>query len=176
MHCGEGLTRRRLEVDAVIRVVATGIGATALMDVCALLLRRAFRVRSLDYALVGRWLAHMRGGRFIHANIAAAAPVRGEAAVGWVAHYAIGAMFAGLLVALCGETWLHRPTPVPALAFGLVTVAVPFLVMQPALGLGVAASKAPRPNIARLRSIMAHGIFGVGLYGTARVLAWLVPW
>jgi hypothetical protein len=47
---------------------------------------------------------------------------------------------------------------------------VPFFVMQPAFGAGVAASKTPRPAQARLRSLMTHGVFGVGLYAGA----WLV--
>jgi len=41
------------------------------------------------------------------------------------------------------------------------------------MGLGLAASKTPKPDAARLRSIMTHGVFGLGLYGTARILAWL---
>jgi hypothetical protein len=36
--------------------------------------------------------------------------------------------------------------------------------MQPSLGLGIAASKAPRPNQARLKSLATHTVFGAGLY------------
>jgi hypothetical protein len=36
--------------------------------------------------------------------------------------------------------------------------------MQPAFGLGVAASKTPNPNKARLKSLVTHSVFGVGLY------------
>ena len=49
------------------------------------------------------------------------------------------------------------------LAFGLVTVAAPFLLMQPALGVGIAASKTPNPTAARLRSLMTHAAFGLDL-------------
>jgi hypothetical protein len=43
--------------------------------------------------------------------------------------------------------------------------------MQPGLGAGIAASKTPNPNKARLRSLLNHFIFGVGLYICALILA-----
>ena len=52
----------------------------------------------------------------------------------------------------------------PALIVGIGTVAAPFLLMQPGMGLGIAASRTPGPRAARLRSLLAHAIFGVGLY------------
>jgi hypothetical protein len=36
--------------------------------------------------------------------------------------------------------------------------------MQPGMGLGIAASRAPDPRAARLRSLTTHAIFGLGLY------------
>ncbi|MDR3398055.1 MAG: DUF2938 domain-containing protein [Pandoraea sp.] len=152
------------------QILAMGICATVLMDLWAVLLGRVFGVASLDYALVGRWLGHMPAGRFAHAGIGRASPVPGERALGWFAHYAIGVGFAACLVALTGTAWLRAPTLAPALAFGIVTIVVPFFVMQPAFGAGVAASKTPRPTQARLRSLMTHGVFGLGLYAGA----WLV--
>ena len=38
---------------------------------------------------------------------------------------------------------------------------------SPSFGLGIAASRAPQPMQARLRSLMAHTAFGVGLYVSA---------
>ena len=32
------------------------------------------------------------------------------------------------------------------------------------MGAGIAASRTPKPGVARLRSLMAHASFGVGLY------------
>ncbi len=72
------------------------------------------------------------------------------------------ASFAAILIAICGLDWLHQPTVVPALAVGVFTVALPFFLMQPGMGLGVAASKTPRPNVARVRSNTNHTIFVVG--------------
>ncbi|QDX21972.1 DUF2938 domain-containing protein [Pandoraea pnomenusa] len=155
--------------------MAMGICATLAIDLWAWLLRHLLGCESLDYGMVGRWLGHMRAGRFAHAAIGRAAPVPGEKAMGWVAHYAIGVIFAAGLVALCGADWLRAPTWPPALAFGVATVALPFFVMQPAFGAGLAASKTSRPAQARLRSLATHGIFGIGLYAGAWLASALIP-
>jgi hypothetical protein len=49
----------------------------------------------------------------------------------------------------------------------LATVLFPFLIMQPSLGLGVAASRTPNPMQARLKSLVTHTVFGIGLYLSA---------
>jgi hypothetical protein len=41
-------------MEFVVRSMLIGIGATVLIDLWALVLRRGFGVASLDYALVGR--------------------------------------------------------------------------------------------------------------------------
>jgi len=148
-----------------------GAGGTLVMDLWAVLQRRAFGVPSLDYALVGRWLGHMPGGRFRHVSIMSAPPVAYERAIGWVAHYAIGIAFAALLLTFAGPDWARVPTLIPALAAGLASVVAPFCVMQPAFGFGIAAARTPRPNVARRRSLIAHLSFGFGLYLAARTLA-----
>jgi hypothetical protein len=144
--------------------IAVGIGATAVMDLWNLFLRRGFGVRSLDYCLLGRWVRHLPEGKVRHASIAAAERKRHECAVGWAAHYAIGISLAvGFVLAASGE-WLARPTPAPALLYGIATVVFPFFVLQPSLGLGVAASRTPKPAQARLKSLATHTMFGIGLY------------
>lgn len=150
--------------DLLLRAVLIGIGATLVMDLWALLLKRLFGAPSLDYAMVGRWIGHLLRGRLTHPGIARSAPVAGERAIGWIAHYAIGIVFALLLLAIWGPAWAARPTLLPALIVGIATVAAPFLILQPGMGAGIAASRAPKPGVARLRSLMAHASFGVGLY------------
>jgi hypothetical protein len=115
----------------------------------------------------------MPGGTLVHDSIATAGQKRHESTVGWVAHYLIGTGFALAFVFLAPSTWLERPTLLPALAFGIVTTLVPFLIMQPAFGLGIAASKTPNPNRVRLKSLMTHTMFGVGLYIWAFLLSHL---
>jgi hypothetical protein len=158
-----------VSIDATdaVGAVAIGIGASVLMDLWNLFLRRAFGVPSLDYCLLGRWLRHMPGATFRHASIAAAPRKSFECAVGWVAHYTIGVVFALVFVALVPGGWLARPTLPPALLYGVGTVVFPFFVMQPSLGLGIAAARTPRPAQARLKSLATHTVFGFGLYACA---------
>ena len=144
--------------------LAIGVGATAVMDVWAVALKRFWCIPSLNLAMVGRWLGHLPRGTVTHANIAQAAPVRDEAILGWTAHYVIGVLFAAVLLALAGQEWVRQPTFAPALLAGLVSVAAPFCILQPGMGAGLAASRTPHPNAARLRSLMAHAAFGIGLY------------
>jgi len=164
-----------IEAAYALRAIAVGLGATLFMDLWALLLNRAFGVTSANYCLVGRWFCHMPQGVFAHANIASASKIPLECAVGWISHYAVGTLYALALVALVSGSWLMQPTFLPALLFGVGTVIVPFLIMQPSFGLGVAASKTPNPTQARLRSLMAHTAFGVGLYASAVGLSHVLP-
>src|SRR6185436_9092354 len=117
-----------------------------------------------NYCLVGRWLRTMPAGIFKHSNIASAPRKSAECTVGWIAHYMIGVTFAIAFLALAGSNWFQYPTLIPAILFGIVTVLMPFFIMQPALGLGLAASKTSNPTQARLRSLMNHISFGMGLY------------
>jgi hypothetical protein len=154
------------------RVALIGIGATAAMDLWLLFLKR-LHVPTLDFALIGRWVGHLRHGTFRHAAIAQAAPVRGELALGWLTHYAVGIAFAAALVAACGMAWAGKPSLLPALGAGLASVAAPWFVMQPAMGAGIASSRTPAPARNRLRSLANHTVFGAGLYLAAVTVQWL---
>jgi hypothetical protein len=158
----------------VVAAIAIGIGATLVMDLWNFFLKRAFSIPSLNYCLLGRWLRHMPAGTFRHTSINASPQKRFECKVGWTAHYAIGVVFALVFVVLISSDWLVRPTLPPALLYGIGTVVFPFFIMQPSLGLGVAASRTPRPAQARLKSLATHTVFGVGLYVCALGVSYLL--
>ena len=141
-----------------------GIGATAVTDLWGVVRKPLLGVPVPDYGLVGRWFAHMADGRFRHDSIAKATPISGERFFGWAAHYLTGIAFAGVLIAIWGHDWVRQPTLGPAMLVGIFTVAAPFLLMQPGMGAGIAASRTPRPNAARLQSLLTHAVFGLGLY------------
>jgi hypothetical protein len=157
-------------MDTFVNAALIGTGATALMDLWGILRQRLFGIPNMNYGLVGRWIAWMPRGRFRHERIAATPAVKGEKAIGWAAHYAIGIAFAAALLAIYGIEWARQPSLAPALIVGIATVAAPFLVMQPAMGAGIAASRTPRPNAARLQSLVTHTVFGFGLYAAGLLL------
>ena len=151
----------------VVRLVLAGLGATLVLDLWSLLLRLSLKAPFPNYAMVGRWIGHFPRGQWAHGAIASAPAVDGERAIGWIAHYAIGILYAALLIGFVGQGWLNAPTLLPALAVGIATVVAPFFLMQPAMGFGIASSRAPNPIAARLRSLAAHAMFGIGLYLSA---------
>jgi hypothetical protein len=151
------------------RIALVGIGATALMDLWLALLGR-LGVPSLNMAYIGRWAGHALRGRWRHHPIAKSPPIAGEAALGWGVHYAVGVVFAGLLASLAGPLWFQAPSPLPALALGVATVAAPLFVLQPAMGAGIASSRTPTPLRNCLRSLANHAVFGAGLYLAALLL------
>lgn len=153
-----------IEATDILFAIAIGSGATLVMDLWNLFLRHAFGISSLNYCLLGRWLRHMREGTFRHTSIAAAPQKTHECALGWLAHYTIGVVFALVFLVVAPGDWPTRPTPLPALLYGAGTVVFPFFLLQPAIGLGVAASRAPDPARARLKSLVTHIVFGIGLY------------
>lgn len=154
----------------MLYAILIGVGATAVLDLWSLAAQRIFGAPTPDYVMVGRWVGHFARGKFAHDKIGQAPPIRGEALIGWSAHYLTGIFYAGALLAIVGLGWARQPTPLPALLFGIATVIAPFFVMQPSMGAGFVASRAPNPNAARFRSIIAHTVFGVGLYLSAVLL------
>ncbi|MCK6626849.1 MAG: DUF2938 domain-containing protein [Anaerolineae bacterium] len=158
----------------LISAVLMGLGATLTFDLWALFLKHAFKIPPSNICLVGRWLRYMPQGTFKHSNIGSAPRKSAECTVGWIAHYMIGITFALVFVALVGANWLQHPTLIPALIFGVVTVVAPFSIMQPSFGLGFAASKMSNPTPVRVRSLMNHTAFGIGLYLFALLVNWLL--
>ena len=159
--------------EFVLRAFFIGVGATIVMDLWALLLKQ-LGIPSLNFAFLGRWIGHLPHGQWTHESIAKAAPIRGELWIGWFAHYSIGVTFAALLLAVYGLEWARKPTLLPALIIGIVTVVAPLFILQPALGAGIASSKTPRPVFNSIKSLTTHTVFGLGLYLAALATA-LIP-
>lgn len=163
-----------IEANHILGAIAIGIGATLAMDLWNLFLKSTFSIPSLNYCLLGRWVRHMPEGTFRHASIAAAPAKRLECTVGRIAHYTIGVVLALVFVGFTSGDWLARPTVLPALLYGIGTVVFPFFIMQPSLGFGVAASRTPNPAQARLKSLVTHTVFGLGLYVCALGLPYVL--
>jgi hypothetical protein len=137
-------------------VVLVGIGATAVMDAWLVVLSR-LGVPTGSFAMIGRWVGHMAHGRLAHVAIAKAPAVRNELGLGWLTHYAVGIAYAALLVAVMGVAWLEQPAFLSALGFGLATVAAPWFVMQPAMGLGLERLTKRCHRAGRLSRLTHHG-------------------
>ena len=156
-------------MNILLKIITIGIGATLILDLWNYLLG-LFNIKSLDYRFVGRWIGNFLNGKFYHSNIMITPPVQNELFMGWTAHYLIGISFSFVLIMVFGNEWLEKPLLVPAILIGLATVIAPLLIMQPALGFGIASSKLPNPIVRVLKSIITHLVYGTGLYLSALLI------
>jgi hypothetical protein len=151
--------------------VLLGIGANLLFDLWQRGYALAAGQPAPDWGPIGRWFWHLRQGRVFHDDIGRAEPWAHEVALGWIGHYLVGIAYGVVFALLAGPGWLAAPTVLPALAFGIATVAFGWFVLQPGLGLGQAASRTPDPTRTRLLNLAGHAVFGLGLWLTALLLA-----
>lgn len=96
--------------------------------------------------MVGRWLGHMPSGCFIQTNLGQVKPVPGEHTLGWAFHYIIGIGYGLLLVAIWGSRWLLEPAVAQPLILALALLVLPYFVMMPGMGMGIAESRT-HPNL-----------------------------
>ena len=163
--------------EILLKAALVGVGGTIVLDLYAFTMSRVFGEPATSWAMVGRWFGNMARGQFVQIAMSEAVPVKGELTIGWIAHYAIGIGYGLLLVGLWGKVWLERPTFPPPMILAWVLLVAPYLVMMPGMGMGIAGSRTPKPNLTRLKSVMGHSVFGLGMYATGRLLApyWLTP-
>ncbi len=147
-----------------------GVGATVAMDVWAVILSKLPGQSAPNWAPVGRWFWHLRHGQVFHDDIGRAQPYAHELALGWIGHYVVGILYGVIFALYAGAAWFAAPTFLPAWIFGILTVAAGWLLLQPGLGIGWAASKLPNPNKARFLNLVAHTFFALGMWGTALIL------
>ncbi|WP_277872190.1 DUF2938 family protein [Leminorella richardii] len=140
------------------------------MDLWSLGQKHILNIPPLNYSLVGRWILWIPRGKLSHRTIVSTSPVRGEIFTGWAFHYLTGLLFASVPIMLNGSAWFHEPSLLTGLLTGLLTLPAPLMILQPAFGFGIAASRTPRPWLARLLSLLTHLIYGVGLYSSTTVL------
>jgi hypothetical protein len=154
--------------ELLIWGAALGLGATVFTDLAGIL-RQGWTATNGFYCLVGRWVGSVSRVELLHTDIRNTPRLKTEAALGWTAHLLLGLLFGMAFAVLFGPTALHEPKAWQGLSFGLATVLVPWLVFQPLFGWGVAVSKAPEPWKMRLRGLVTHLTFGLGLWLSAMV-------
>jgi hypothetical protein len=156
-------------MEVIFQGVFIGIIATLGMDIWAAIVKHLLHLPTADWALVGRWFGHMPRGVLVHCPITDSAAIPNELAIGWVTHYLTGIVYGLAYLSIVQVLFSSGPTLASALVFGLVTLAAPWLIMQPSMGAGMFASRTPRPIMMRLINLSMHVVFGMSLY-----IAWLL--
>lgn len=148
----------------MIQGIFIGIVATIGMDIWAAIVKYIFRLPTTDWAMIGRWFGHMPRGVFFHNPISDSLPIRHELTIGWIAHYVTGITYGCMYLFIVVVVLSSAPSLGSAIVFGLATLAAPWLIMQPGLGMGVFATKVPQPGLIRLINFSMHLAFGVSLF------------
>lgn len=150
--------------------IQLGLLATLWMDILSFCTSRLSAIPFPNYPMVGRWFGYIGRGTILQRHTPSAEAIKSEKVIGWLAHYTVGIGFSLVFMALNGDTWLTTPTLLPALVMGMVTVVLPYFIMQPCMGLGIAAAKTPNPAKARMLSLYNHTLYGIGLYLAGKTL------
>jgi hypothetical protein len=118
----------------------------------------------------GRWIGYMRRGRFSHEDLAGEPPLPHEEQLGAIAHCVIGM---GLTVGYLSLLRLRHAEPrvSTALAYGSATTVLPWLIVQPAHGLGWFGLRSDQPGAVIRTNLLGHAIFGLGIGVWALALA-----
>ncbi|UOA15856.1 MULTISPECIES: DUF2938 family protein [Sulfitobacter] len=157
-------------LQTLITATLVGIGGTLIFDAVMALMARFLGYTATNWRMVGRWMGHIPNGQFIQRSLKDAKPILGETILGWSFHYAIGIGYGLLLALIWGADWFADPQLAQPMSLSIALLVLPYFIMMPGMGLGIAASRAPSPNVARLKSVFGHSVFGLGLFLAALVL------
>jgi len=141
-----------------------GICGTVAMDIWAVILTRIAGIPAPNWGNVGRWVAHLGRGTVFHADINTSTPVARERLIGWIFHYAVGAVYGALFLGIMGQAWLSAPNFLPLWIFAILTIGAGWFLLHPGLGLGWALAKTATPWKGRILGLMAHTVFGLGMW------------
>ncbi|AZC03413.1 DUF2938 family protein [Acinetobacter nosocomialis] len=149
------------------QALCLGVGATVIMDIWLLILK-IFKIPTLNFSFLGRWVGWIFQGKLIHQSIAQSPQIQGEYLLGWITHYSVGIIFALSFLVIVGSDWLIHPQFYSALIFGVVTVLIPFLLCnRPWVVVLLRQNPAPFSELSK--SLLNHSFFGCGLYLTAKL-------
>jgi hypothetical protein len=151
------------------RALTIGVLSTLSMDLVTGIAARLRLIALLPPQLIGRWFASVARAQPIHADIARSAPVSHELLVALLVHYAIGTALATLFVWGTGEVGWPRSFGI-ALAYGLATSILPWLLMFPAMGYGFFGAHGPDGARLFVSSLTSHALFGLGLWLAVRLV------
>lgn len=140
-----------------------GIAGTLAMDLGAGLMRASRLAAGVPLESIGKWFASVLRGQPFHESIALSPiPALPLPAV-MLMHYAIGAALGIGFVMLLTVLGVTQRRWAWALGYGLLTNALPWLVMFPAMGYGFFGAQGPAEFLLLRSSLLNHLWYGAGL-------------
>lgn len=153
--------------EQIVTLYLAGLIGSAGMDLISPLAERLGYRTDVTMPLIGRWFIALFTGKFVHTDIRQTAYCRHETLAGWLFHYLIG----GGAVALLFLPWLwlsgtsQLPTEItPYIIFGLLTSALPWLILMPSYGWGLFGRTGPQGARPLIASPLNHLGYGIGIW------------
>jgi len=148
----------------IFKGIFSGIIATFLFDLYQYSLSYAYNIDKPKWNLVGRYFAGLKNKKFFTEKIDEELPIKNELLIGFLTHYFIGIIF-GCIYILFNYIFFKDPSFFLAIIIGFVTVIGGWCVMMPFVyNIGYFASKKDERIQIMIQNLLAHFIFGVGLY------------
>ena len=142
-----------------------GIIATLIFDLFQISLSYAYNINKSKWNLIGRYfIGIIKNNKFFLDNIEEEEIIHNELLIGYLVHYAIGAIF-GLFYVSINLIFYSEPSLILALIIGIITVLGGWCIIMPyAYNIGFFASKKEEQFQILAQNLIAHFIFGIGLY------------
>ena len=147
-----------------------GLGATLAIDFWAVIQHRIWNLPLPNWAMPGRWFAHLFQGKVFHRDIAQSKEVTNELLVGWLLHYGVGVGYGIMFLLIMGIEWISHPSFLSAWIFALITIVAGWFILQPGMGLGWAGKNTSAPWKLRGLGLVTHTIFGLGLWASGLLI------
>lgn len=149
-------------LPVLLRILITGLAGATAADIGRTIYQAITGFPPVNWSITGRWFLMVLGGEPYVPDVGAAPSLPHELIAGHAAYYTISVVFAG--VYLLGLKLMKRePSLWNGLLFGWVTMAFPFLVQMPLMGMGAFASATAMPGLIIGRTLVHHSSFGLGL-------------
>jgi len=142
-----------------------GIIATLIFDLFQISLSYAYNINKSKWNLIGRYfIGVIRNNKFFVDNIEEEEIIGNELLIGYLVHYTIGSIF-GLFYVSINLIFYSEPSLILALIIGFITVLGGWCIIMPyTYNIGFFASKKEEQFQILAQNLIAHFIFGIGLY------------
>ena len=142
-----------------------GIIATLIFDLFQISLSYAYNINKSKWNLIGRYfIGVLKNNKFFVDNIQEEEIIDNELLIGYLVHYAIGSIF-GLFYVSINLIFYSEPSLILALIIGIITVLGGWCIIMPyTYNIGFFASKKEEQFQILAQNLIAHFIFGIGLY------------
>ena len=142
----------------------SGLIATLIFDIYQYSLSYAYGIDKPRWYLVGRYFIGLKNNQFIRKDLINDDNEKNELIYGYLVHYIIGIIY-GYLYVILNYIFFESASIFLALTIGFLTVLGNWCVMMPfAFNLGFFGSKTDAQYKVLLQNLLAHFIFGTGLF------------